>query len=145
LKAVEQSLGMDVESNWVGFREKRFDACNLGGPLPSLRDCHRAYFVQIGVQLSCRPNGAEGSVVLNSNEPTPLSNQKLFWRTDEISGDVQTDQYGFAHILTIGSASMKGKGLRISTGTDFLVMRAQEATSIVTPADWCQGGKGTEQ
>jgi hypothetical protein len=33
---------------------------------------------------------------------------------------------------------MKKQYLRISTGEDFLITKAREATQIVTPVSWCK-------
>jgi hypothetical protein len=137
LLAIQHDLGMDDSSGRVGYREKRFDACRFAADLPSVPDCGRALFIQIGFQLSCRLSEESG----NSLEPvaqTPLRDRELRWVLEGLSGRTRTDSAGFGLILAIAPRSLKKQHLRVSTGEDFLVIRAGQATEIVTPASWCQ-------
>jgi hypothetical protein len=137
LHAIQHELGMDAAFEWVGYREKKFDACRLAAEIPGVPDCKRAYFVQIGFQLSCRPPGEREDGFLNPIESTPIGDRELTWKLEGYSGRLQTDPVGFGLIQMLASRSMKSVGLRISTGEDYLMIRAGQATQIVTPASWC--------
>jgi hypothetical protein len=137
LLAIQHDLGLDASSERVGYREKRFDACRFSAQLPEVPDCSHVYFIQIGVQLSCRPPDAEDSSVLEQADLTPVSERELRWNLDRLSGRTRTDMNGFGLILAIAPRSMKLQGLKVSTGEDFLLIRAGKATDIVTPASWC--------
>lgn len=138
LLAVQHDLDMDPPPSFVGYREKRFDACRMAPDLPNISDCSHAYFIQVGVQLSCRPSDDAENVTLSESELTPVANQDLRWRIGHASGEFRTDPSGFGMMLAITARSMKKQRLRISTGTDFLITRAGEATQIVTPTSWCR-------
>jgi hypothetical protein len=138
LLAVQHDLGMDDSSGRVGYREKRFDACRFAADLPGIPDCSRAMFVQIGIQLSCRLTEESGSDTLDPVERAPLAGRDLRWILEGLSGRIRTDPAGFGLILTIASRSLKKQRLRVSTGEDFLMIRAGQATEIVTPASWCR-------
>jgi hypothetical protein len=136
--ALQHDLGMAVSPNWVGYREKRFDACRFATDLPNISDCSRAHFIQIGIQLSCRPRDEGDNSILDPGDLTPIGNRELRWQLGEASGHFRTDLEGFGLILEITSVSMKKQGLRISTGEDYLLIRAGQATQIVTPVSWCK-------
>lgn len=137
LMAVQHDLGMDVPLDWVGYREKRFDACRMAADLPNVPQCDRAFFVQVGVQLSCRPSDEAENSVLREGELTAVMNQDLQWQLGNASGRILTNSAGYGVILAITSRSMKSGRLRISTNKDFLIMPALQATHIVTPVSWC--------
>ena len=44
LLAVQHDLGMDPSPTFVGYKEKRFDACRMKPDLPEISDCSHAYF-----------------------------------------------------------------------------------------------------
>jgi hypothetical protein len=138
LLAVQHDLGMDPSPTFVGYKERRFDACRMAPDLPNISDCSRAYFVQVGIQLSCRPTEEAQNNILSQGDLTPVGNRDLRWRIGHASGRFRTDHDGFGIILAITASSMKKQGLRISTGEDFLVMKASEATNVVTPVSWCR-------
>jgi hypothetical protein len=139
-QAIQESVGIEVPDSGTGFREKAFDACDLGGALlelnPPIRDCHHVYFVWIGFQLSCRAS-EESSSVLTEADLKPVSNQTLHWKIGTLAGDSQSDYQGRGVIRALSSASVKKAHLRLSNGTDFLNMHAADMAAIVTPPSWC--------
>jgi hypothetical protein len=138
LLAVQHDLGMDPSPSFVGYKEKRFDACRMKPDLPNISDCSRAYFIQVGIQLSCRPTEEAQNNTLSQGDLTPVGNRNLRWQISPASGQFRTDVDGHGIILTITARSLKKQYLRVSTGEDFLMMKAGEATQIVTPVSWCR-------
>ena len=138
LLAVQHDLGMDPSPSFVGYKEKRFDACRMKEDLPNISDCSRAYFIQVGIQLSCRPTEEAQNNTLGQGDLTPVGNRDLRWQISPASGQFRTDVDGHGIILAITAHSMKKQYLRVSTGVDFLIMKAGEATQIVTPVSWCR-------
>jgi hypothetical protein len=138
--AIQNRLGLDMSPAETGFKEQKFDACDLGPALSELNEpilnCHHAYFAVIQFQLSCRASDQPSSI-LSESDLSPVSNQAIQWKVGKISGDTQTDYRGQGTIRAISGNSMKNNFLRISTGTDFLMMRAGQAAAIVTPPAWC--------
>jgi hypothetical protein len=138
LLAVQHDLGMDPSPSFVGYKEKRFDACRMKEDLSHISDCSRAYFIQVGIQLSCRPTEEAQNNTLDPGDLTPAGNRDLRWQLSPTSGQFRTDVDGHGIILAITAHSMKKQYLRISTGEDFLITKAREATQIVTPVSWCK-------
>jgi hypothetical protein len=131
---------LGIELTGTGFREKSFDACDLGSALDTLKvplpDCHHVYFALVQFQLSCREN-EESTAVLTESDLTPVRNQNLKWKIEKSSGETQTDFQGQGIIRTLSAKPLRKGMMRLSTGVDFLNMRVEEATAIVTPASWC--------
>jgi hypothetical protein len=135
--ALQDRLGFEMRSDQVGYQEKVFDACGYQSELSHLKDCHHAYFVLAQFQLSCR-GSEESNSILTASDLQPLSGKSLKWRAGKNHGEIQTDQGGFGQIRAISERSMKRQELRVSTGKDFLVIVAGQATNIVTPPSWCE-------
>jgi hypothetical protein len=129
---------MDPSPSFVGYKEKRFDACRMKTDLPNIPDCSRAYFIQVGIQLSCRPSEEAQNNILGQGDLTPVGNRDLRWQISPASGHFRTDVDGHGIVLAITAHSMQKQHLRISTEEDFLITRAGEATQIVTPVPWCR-------
>jgi hypothetical protein len=135
--ALQDRLGFEMRSDQVGYQEKVFDACGYEQDLPPMKDCHHAYFVLAHFQLSCRAS-EESNSILTASDLQPLSGKKLKWRAGRNHGEIETNQGGFGQIRAISEHSMKRQELRVSTGKDFLVIVAGQATNIVTPPSWCE-------
>jgi hypothetical protein len=140
-QAIQESVGIDVPDTGTGFREKTFDACDLGGALfelnPPIRDCHHVYFVWIGFQLSCRES-EESASILTEADLKPVSSQMLHWKVGNRAGDSQSDYQGHGVIRMLSNSSAKKAYLRLSNGNDFLNMHAADVSAIVTPPSWCE-------
>jgi hypothetical protein len=137
---VQNQIGLDLVPGRTGFSERKFDACYLGEALenlvPRLKDCKQAYFTLVQFQISCRQD-EQPTAHLTDSDLQVLSNQQLKWTMGSTLGELKSDFGGNGFIQTITSSSQKRSYLRISTGFDFLVMRANDATSIVAPPSWC--------
>jgi hypothetical protein len=138
---LQNRLGLDLAPGETGFREKKFDACDLGEALHELKeplsDCHQAYFTLIQYQLSCRSELQPGAV-LTEADLTPVGNQHLKYTLNQHTGPTVTNHRGEGVIRLITRTSQKRTHLKISNGTDFMMVRANEVTAIVTPPEWCR-------
>lgn len=137
---LQRRLGLAFGENETGFREMKFDACDLGEALsevkPPLSDCRQAYFTAIRYQLSCRSEDQpEG--VLSASDLSPLAHRNLKFTLDRAQGSTRTNAQGEGVIRAISRASQKNVYLKISDGTRFMMLRANSVRSIVTPPDWC--------
>lgn len=139
---VQNKLNVELSPQETGFREKKFDACDLGPALddlnPALSDCHQAYFILAQLQLSCRAS-EDTSQVISAQDLSAVRNQSLRWEIGKLKGQAQTDIDGRVVIRAIAPKSNKKAFLRLSNGTDFLQMRVEQATEVVTPPSWCAG------
>ncbi len=137
---IQNRVGIDLAPGQTGYREKTFDACDLGPALHELSEplsnCHHAYFTLIQFQLSCRTSD-EPDTILTEGDLRPLQDKKLKWTLGKTIGQIQTDFQGNGVIRAISGSSKRKSYLRISTGKDFLMMHAGQASAIVTPPAWC--------
>lgn len=141
LQEVQHDLDMEPPTSFVGYREKRFDACKMQSELPAITDCSNAYFIQLGLKIYCRPTEEPEGIALSESDLTPLANRDLVWKmadASSISGHLHTDLSGSGIILTIAQHSLRKKHLRVSTGKDYLIMTAGDVTQIETPVSWCR-------
>lgn len=138
---VQNKIGVDMSPSDTGIREKVFDACDLGPALAELKeplkDCHKAYFSLIQFSLACRPT-EQPDGVLGADDLTPVRNQHIKWNVGEkITGELETNFDGRGVIRVISPKSQKRSFVRVSTGIDFLFVRANEVTDIVVTPSWC--------
>jgi hypothetical protein len=75
---------------------------------------------------------------VDRSDLTPIANRKLTYTLDRIQGTTVTDDRGRGTIRVISTSSLKRTHLKLSTGVDFLMLRANEITEIATPPDWCR-------
>ncbi len=138
---LQNRLGIELSVDSTGFREQSFDACDLGESLKELKhplsDCHKAYFVLVQFQLSCRQD-EESPNVLSESDLTPVRDRALKWEVAKLKGHARTDFQGRGVIRAISSRPTRKTFMRLSTGDDFLNMRVEQATAIVTPPSWCK-------
>jgi hypothetical protein len=141
LRELQNRLGIELGPEGTGFREKSFDACDLGDALNDLRnpvkDCRQVYFALVQFQLSCRQS-EQPTEALTDADLTPVKNQKLKWQLGKEAGETETDFQGRGVIRVLSGVPIKKSFLRLSTGVDFLNMRVEQVTAIVTPPSWCK-------
>lgn len=135
--ALQRSLGLERNSQNLGYSEKSFNTCQAGYGFSKSHNCQNKYFVVIHFQLLCR--NSEGTVqrALTSEDLKAISDRDVNWSLKPLSGQLQTDGEGFGQIRTIASTSQKTSRLKLGVGNDFLYMRANEITRVVTPQPWC--------
>ncbi|MBC7370101.1 MAG: hypothetical protein H7326_05330, partial [Bdellovibrionaceae bacterium] len=101
-------------------------------------NCRRLYFTVINVQLLCRDSEGTVSVGIDRADQTPIARRAMSWTLKGSNGISQTDSEGFAQVQTVTSISQRTQRLKLSVGNDFLYMRANEITKVVTPKSWCE-------
>lgn len=134
---LKRHLGLDRPNNQLGYAEKAFDTCQVGYGYSSTKYCYRQVFVVLNFHLLCRDS--EGTVTegINNSEQMALSNRPVRWNLKGISGEVQTDSDGFGQIQTISPISQRRERVKLGVGSEFLYMRANEITKVLTPKPWC--------
>lgn len=134
---LQRSLGMEVPTTSLGYREKAFDTCQVGYGYSGTHNCHREFMVVINVQLQCRDS--EGTVAegVTNADLTAIANRTMKWTLKGNQGTSQTDLDGYAQIMTVAARSPKTERLKIAVGNEFLYMRANEISRVVTPRPWC--------
>lgn len=135
---LQRAMGMEIPTSRLGYQEKSFNTCHAGYGYSRSNNCRREYMVVINFQLQCRDS--EGTVAegVTSSDLTAIANQEVRWNLKPNQGNTRTDSDGFGQILTVAARSPKRERLKIGVGNEFLYMRANEITRVVTPRPWCQ-------
>jgi hypothetical protein len=135
--ALKKSLGLDRSADSLGIAEKPFNSCGAGYGYSNSNNCRRLYFTVIHVQLLCRDSEGTVSTGIDRADQTAISNRDVIWTLKGSSGRTRTDSDGFLQILSVNPNSQQTQRLKLSVGNDFLYMRANEITKVVTPKSWC--------
>lgn len=138
LPALQTALGLNRAPETLGYTEKIFNTCEVGYGYPSNKDCKKETFIVLHFQLLCRDSEGTISEILTDDFLKPIAFKDLKWTLKGIDGTVKTDRKGFVQIRTTSLASQKRERLKVSLGEDFLYMRANEITKVITPKAWCQ-------
>lgn len=134
---LQRSLGMEIPSDKLGYKEKSFDTCQAGYGYSSTHNCHKEYMVVINFQLQCRDSVGTVAEGVTNADLTAISNRPVRWNLKPNQGETNTDSEGYAQIMTVATRSPKTERLKIAVGNEFLYMRANEITRVVTPRPWC--------
>jgi hypothetical protein len=70
-------------------------------------------------------------------DQTPIANRTVTWTLKGNGGISETNSQGFAQIFSVSQNSQRTQRIKLSVGNDFLYMRANEITKVVTPKSWC--------
>ena len=135
--SLQRELGLDRTPETLGYVEKSFDTCKVGYGYSASQNCHREYFVVIQFQLLCRQSEGTISTSLTSSDMFPLRNRSVNWTLKENQGNIQLNYDGFGQIKMVARNSPKSQRLKLAADNEFLYLRANEITRVVTPQDWC--------
>lgn len=134
---LQKALGMEIPYSLLGYQEKVFNTCAAGYGYSATHNCRREYMVIINVHLQCRDSEGQVSEGVNHADLTPIANKEVRWKLASLQGVSQTDGDGFAQILAVATSSQKRQRIKLAVGNEFLYMRANEITRVVTPRPWC--------
>lgn len=135
--AIQRTLHMDRSVEQLGVEEKSFNSCEMGYGFSRNRDCRTQYMVVLNVRLLCRDSEGTISTILTEADVTPIAAQNIRWNLKNLQGQFQTDGLGYGQIVAISPRSQKRERLKLALGNDFLYMRANEITKVITPRPWC--------
>jgi hypothetical protein len=136
-QAIQRALHMERSSEELGYSEKSFNTCEMGYGYSRNKECRKAYLVVLNVRLLCRDSEGTISTVLTEADVTPIAGQNIRWNLKASSGTFQTDGLGYGQILTISPRSERKERVKLAAGNEFLYMRANEITKVITPKPWC--------
>lgn len=136
-EALQHSLGLDRDSENLGYAEKSFNTCEAGYGYSRSRGCHKKVFVVLHFRLMCRDTEGTISTILTEDDVAPIAGKNVRWNLKGMSGDLTTDNRGYGQIRTVSSVSQQRERVRLMVGSEFLYMRSNEITKIITPRPWC--------
>jgi hypothetical protein len=135
--ALRGALGLGRSTDALGLTEKAFNSCEAGFGYSSTQNCRRLYFTLVHFQLLCRDSEGTVSTGIDRVDQMPISRRTVAWSLKGNGGASETDADGFAQIQLVSQSSQRKQRLKLSVGNDFLYMRANEITKVVTPKSWC--------
>ncbi len=137
INALQSHLRMDRDVENLGLTEKAFNTCEAGYGFSRSQNCHQEYFVVLHFRLQCRDTDGTISEILTDEDLSPLAGRKVKWTLKNLSGTADTDGLGYGQIRINSPISQKKQRVRLSIGSEFLYMRANEITKVITPLPWC--------
>lgn len=135
--SLQNSLGLTRDSESLGYTEKTFNTCQAGFGYSSNQNCHQEVFMVLHFKLTCRDSEGTISSILTDADVSPIAYKDLKWNLKDINGVITTDGSGYGQIRATSKKSQKRERLKIALGPDFLYMRANEITKVITPRSWC--------
>ncbi|WII73119.1 hypothetical protein QJS83_04435 [Bdellovibrio sp. 22V] len=137
VQAIQRHLGMERASDTLGVSEKAFNTCDVGYGFSRAQNCHREFLTVVHFRLLCRDSVGTISNILTEMDTTPLAGRSVKWNLKKNSGIIATDGLGYGQILVVSPQSLRKERLRLAIGSEFLYMRANEITKVITPQNWC--------
>lgn len=134
---LQRAMGMEIPADRLGYKEKSFDTCQAGYGYSATHNCHKEFMVVINFQLQCRDSVGTVAEGVTNADLTAIANRQVRWNLKANQGVTNTDSDGFGQIMTVATRSPKTERLKIAVGNEFLYMRANEITRVVTPRPWC--------
>ncbi len=137
LEALERSLNLARPLQELGYREKSFNSCSAGYGFSSSKNCRNLTMASINVRLQCRDSEGTISTALGAADLVAIAGQRVRWTLQKQDDVFTTDGLGYGNIRAVFKKSPKNDWLRIAVGMQFLNMRANSITRVVTPRPWC--------
>lgn len=134
---LHRALGLERNSEDLGYAEKSFDTCEAGFGYSASSACRREYFVVIHFQILCRDSDGTISTALGRDDMKPLGGRSLTWTLPGQRGVMSLDGQGFGQIKTTFPKSQRLQRLKLAVDNDFVYVRAGEVKRLVTPRNWC--------
>jgi hypothetical protein len=91
--------------------------------------------VVIGIRVE-----SEGTIstLLTDADIAPIAGRTVRWNLKAVQGSVITDHQGYGQIVAVSPRSEKKERIKLAVGSEFLYMRANEITKVITPKPWCE-------
>ena len=137
LDKLQESLGLRGDREDVGYNEKSFGTCEMGYGFNRNRDCRIQFLVVLRFRLQCRDHDGTGNEPVDPQSIHALDNVRVKWSLGKSQGLTQTDLDGYGQIRMLAGQSQKRERAKLTVDGRFLIMRAEDLSRIVAPADWC--------
>lgn len=137
LEGLERALKLARPEQELGYKEASFNSCSIGYGFSSSKDCRKMTMAVINFRLQCRDSVDTVSTALSAADLVAISGQRVRWTIQKQDGTATTDGDGYASLRAVFPRSPKNDWLRIAVGVQFLNMRANTITRVVTPRPWC--------
>ena len=137
LDALERSLNLARPLQELGYREASFNTCSVGYGYSSSKDCRKMVMASINFRLQCRDSEGTISTALGAQDLVAIGGQRVRWTLQKQDDVVTTDGEGYMNLHAVFAKSPKNDWLRVAVGVQFLNIRANSISRVVTPRPWC--------
>ncbi|MGE5085221.1 MAG: hypothetical protein ACM3MG_02910 [Bacillota bacterium] len=135
--SIQRELHLDRPAEQLGYAEKSFNTCDMGYGYSKSQNCRSLYMVVLNVRLMCRDSEGTISTILTDADVSPIAGRKVRWNLKAVQGAVVTDNQGYGQIVAVSPRSERRERVKLAVGSEFLYMRANEITKVITPKPWC--------
>lgn len=136
--SIQRELHLDRPAEQLGYTEKSFNTCDMGYGYSKSRNCRSLYMVVLNVRLMCRDSEGTISTILTDADVAPIAGRTVRWNLKAVQGAVITDHQGYGQIVAVSPRSERKERIKLAVGSEFLYMRANEITKVITPKPWCE-------
>lgn len=137
MNALQSYLNLDRGYDVLGYTEKSFNTCDTGYGYSRASNCRNLYYIVLQIRLLCRDTEGTISTILTDQDVQPIAGKSIRWGMRNLSGSMMTDGEGYGQIRVIAPMSLRRERVKITSANDFLYMRANEITKVITPRPWC--------
>jgi len=137
LEGLERALKLSRPEQELGYKEASFNTCSIGYGYSSSHNCRKMTMAVVNFRLQCRDSEGTISTALAASDLVAIAGQQVRWTIQKQDGVAMTDGEGYATVRAVFPRSPKNDWLRIAVGVQFLNMRANTITRVVTPRPWC--------
>ena len=141
IEALERSLQLARPLQELGYKEAAFNTCSAGYGFSSSQNCRQMVMASINFRIQCRDSVDTISTALGADDLVAIAGQRVRWTMQKHDDTVMTDGQGYANVRGLFPKSPKNDWLRIGVGLQFLNMRANTMTRVVTPRPWCHADR----
>ena len=139
LDKLQETLGLNGAREDVGYNEKSFGTCEMGYGFSRSRDCRTQFLVVLRFQLQCRESEGTSADVVDQQIIHPIRSDKVRWNLGTSQGYTKTDPDGYGVVRFLAPRSQKRERAKLTVDGRYLVMRAEDMSRMVAPANWCGG------
>lgn len=136
--SIQRELHLDRPAEELGYSERKFNTCDMGYGYSKSQNCRSLYMVVLNVRLLCRDSEGTISTVLTDADVAPIAGRTVRWNLKAVQGAVITDHQGYGQIVAVSPRSERRERIKLAVGSEFLYMRANEITKVITPKPWCE-------
>ncbi len=137
VEGLERALKLSRPQEELGFQETGFNTCSIGYGFSSSKNCRKMAMVVIHVRLQCRDSEGTISTALGTADLVAIAGQGIRWTLQRHDGIATSDGQGYATLRGLFSRTPRNDWLRLAVGVQFLNVRANQVTRVVTPRQWC--------
>ncbi len=131
--SLANELNMSGNTKKLGYEEKIFNTCQIKSNRSPRPYCENLYFSQLHFHLMCR----DSTGTVETVRLTPLSSNKLRWKSHGHRGLTQTNSQGFGKLDFVSKNSALRDHLYFYIGNKIARKSFNDYWKLILPQAWC--------